>query len=77
MSPYEEMNQIAKQISEVHKEIAKLYQRMSQRNDEYFWTSIERTIENEKNKAKELRQKLKDTAHKFVNWQDNKEPENG
>lgn len=69
MSPYEEKQMLAKQISAVHQEISKLYQRMSQRHEEYFWTTLEKLIEEEKKKSMELRLKLKDATYRFVNWQ--------
>lgn len=73
MDPYEEIQVLAKQISDVHKEIVKLYKMMSIRNEEYYWTVLERRIDNEKAKATELRGRMKDARHRFVNWQTKKE----
>ncbi len=42
---------------------------MSKLHGEYFWTGIERVIENEKAKAAELRNRLKDAEYRFVNWE--------
>jgi len=76
MSPYEEMQELNKQISAIHKNIANHYKNMSKLHGEYFWTGIERVIENEKGKAAELRTRLNDAQYRFVNWEVGKDGNN-
>lgn len=73
MDPYEEIQVLAKQISAVHKEIVKLYKMMSIRNEEYYWTVLEKQIDNQKAKATELCSRMKDARYRFANWQPQKE----
>lgn len=73
MTPYEEMKELQKQISEIHTQISVHYKQMSRFGEEYHWKSVEARIELEDAKAAVLREKLEDATHRFVNWQKPKE----
>lgn len=69
---YEERNAIAKEISKIHLAIADKYKMMGKRNEEYYWSILERDIAQLKEDAAVLRLKLKDATNRFVNWQTDK-----